>query len=522
MAAENWSANMEGNLRYRNAFHPQENKADLPDYLFTAQWGSTQMQLGDVIVDESQLAAPNLGRRGVKVTLPIALLRSELHAFVTQTENRAGLRNALRLAEAKNRLYGIALHVTPLTDAQTLRMRGLYLSGKASGLQSPNIGSAEGIQEGQSWTWGLASTLFRERLQIEFENSWTRFDTSVGDFVGPDHDSAWRGQVRWIDDMFSLAESPVQISLLSGYDRIGTHYRTVANPGMVADREGVNATLGATWRSLTLSLGGAAFRDNVGLAEALPRTTDLSSTATLAVNAPELPTLGLTYTRTIQKSSHQPKEFGVPRVDNTLDRIALTVGYPRDTWSVDLGLGFTTLDDKTQKAPTQIADSQTWDITLGGSWTPSLLFSLSPSLSLFRRIDKNRMALNAEDIPESRRITTDTIFLSLTTSWTLVPDQLTLDLQGASGYNRASDGSTESTNVDGSLQLSWNVEKYLWQRGKQILLARGTLSWQRDNPSHLEQLAWGVFVGLNVFFPVSVESIFTKPPVRSARLALAR
>lgn len=501
-AEEGWVFTLGGNLRYVDEYRPrgptlQGDKVDVPDYLAMLERGRFQLQMGNVVINESRFAIPNLPTRGVQGKIPIAPLRSEVHGFVTRAQlDPVGNQNGIGFEHGENRIHGASLIVTPFDQPQMLRLHGAYIEGDKPGTQKRSI---EGGQRGQHGAWGATSNLFEGRLQGETEYSWGRFDNSLGDFVGPKDDRAWRGQFQWADQPFSLAGDPVRLSLFSGYDLVGTSYRTVGNPGITADREGFNTTMAGAWRFVNLTVGGATFWDNIDLLKLIPRTSSKTFSSTVGLNPPDLPTLNLIYSRTDQISSHQPAAFGARRIDNDLHRGAVTAGYNRETWGVNLSGGIAVLDNKT--SPRQIPDNRTWNVGLGGSWRPSPTFNLSPSFSFNEVTDKKRQVVNSAGTVVSRRITTDTTFLNLITNWVILPQELTLDLQESLGFSLSNDNPTENIISSGSVRLSWNVEKYLIDFGRQVLSVRSTYNY-RDDQRTTKVLNWGFFVALDVFFPV--------------------
>lgn len=498
-AEEGWTFTLGGNLRYVDQYRPKhpEDKVDVPDFLFMAERAGFQAQMGNIAVNESKFLIPSFSTRGVQGKIPLAPLRSEIHAFVGRAQlDPVGNRNGLGFDHGGNHIQGASFLMAPFAQPQALRLHADYIEGEIPG---PDERSITGAQRGQHGAWGASSNLFEGRLQSEMEHSWGRFDSSRGDFVGPKDDRAWRGQALWSDQLYSVAGDPLRLSLVGGYDLVGTSYRTVGNPGISADREGFNGTLSGAWRFFNLTAGGAGFWDNVDLLKLIPRTSSKTFTATAGMNAPNLPTLNLLYNRTDQFSSHQPASFGVRRVDNDLQRVTLSSGYNRETWSINLSSGVAVLDNHT--SPAQISDNRTWNIGLGGSWWPSPSFALSPSVSFNESTDNNRSVVNAAGDVVVRRITTDNVLFNFSTNWVILPKELTLDFQESFGFVLSNDNPTENVTSSGSVRLSWNVEKYLLDFGRQVLSLRSTHSW-RDAQDSTTDFKWGFFVSLDVFFPV--------------------
>lgn len=499
-----WVATLNGNIRYEDQYRPRGpglggDKVDVPNYLLALEQENFQFQTGNLVVNESQLAAPSLSNRGVQGKLRFPLFRSEVHAFATRAKaSTLGNRNGVGFQDGENRVQGAAAIITPFENAQWLRLHGLYTEGQSPG---PAKRSIEGGQRGQSWTWGATSSIYEGRIQGVVENSWSKFDSFLRDFVGPKHDEASRGQLQWMDRPFSLAGDPVQLSLVGVYDRVGTSFRTITNPGIAADRQGFNMNMGGAWRFVSLSFGGALFWDNIELLKLIPRTTSGTYMGTIGLNPPNLPSLSLNYSKTDQNSSHQPPAFGPRRIDNDLHRIALTTGYGRETWNINLGTGLSLLDNKTE--PRQIPDNRTLNFTLGGSWRPAPTFSLGPSISYNQTRDKNRQSVNSIGTVVFQRVTTDSIQLSFATNWAIVPQELNLDLQQSVGLSFSDDNASESQSAGGSLRLSWNVEQYLLKFGRQVLSLRSNYNWQ-DSLSGTKQLNWGFFVGIDFFFPAKL------------------
>jgi len=499
---EGWIFTLNGNARYQDEYRPrgpslQGDKVDVPDYQLSLEKSGFQLQMGNLVISESQLAAPSFGTRGVQGKVPLPFMRSEIHAFVARSQlDAVGNHNRIGFEHGENRMHGASLIVTPFIDPQMLRLHGVYNEGDRAGSQKRSI---EGGQRGQSWTLGGASNLFEGRVKAEVENSWARFDGFLGDFVQADHDEAARGLLQWTDQLFSIAGDAVRLAMVGVYDRTGTRFRTITNPGVSADREGFNINTSGAWRFVNVSLGGSLFNDNIELLKAIPRTTSSTYMGTIGLNPPALPTLSLNYMRTDQISSHQPAEFGPRRIDNDLHRFSLTSGYGGETWNLNFSGGVSLLDNKT--VPRQIPDNRTYTLSLGGGWRPSQNFNLGPSISFNQSRDKNRQVLDSAGNTRFRRISTDSAQLSLATNWNVIPQELTLDLQESFGMAFSDDNAGENLSSSGSIRLAWNVEKYLLDFGKQVLSLRSTYNW-RDDKTRPKELTWGFFVALDVFFPV--------------------
>lgn len=231
-AEEGWTFTLGGNLRYLDEYRPRhpQDKVDVPDFLLMAERAGFQAQMGNVVVNESKFLVPSFSTRGVQGKIPLAPLRSEIHAFVGRAKlDPVGNRNGLGFDHGGNHIQGASFIMTPFAQPQALRLHADYLEGESPG---PEERSITGAQRGQHGAWGASSNLFEGRLQSEMEHSWGRFDSSRGDFVPPRDDRAWRGQALWTDQLFSLAGDPLRLSLVGGYDLIGTNYRTVGNPGI--------------------------------------------------------------------------------------------------------------------------------------------------------------------------------------------------------------------------------------------------------------------------------------------------
>jgi hypothetical protein len=521
----------EWNLRYGGTWNPTHfdrepipptsvprgvvDGVDVPNFHTVFTYKDQMAELGDVNIQESTLVAPSFARRGAQIKLVHPFWSSEAHFFGARPQSDSTSRHLTGLDEDGERAFGGSVAFSPFVpDPAMFRLKAVLVSGESQNQSAPSIAGASSEQTGTTWSFQGTSSLFENRVKAEGEYAVSRFSPAVADGFNRQNDSAARGHLDLQDSSLQLLEKPVQFKLAGEYNFIGLFYRSIANPGIPSDREGVNAEGGTGWGPANVSLNAARAHDNVRNLSVLPEVWTTTRGAAVALAQPEWPSLTLSATRTNQESVKEPAPITTDtgttapiRVDNIVNTLQAQASYTWQFLTVNVGVTKTqTLDFTRQTRNNNI-------IALNGGLSLNLFdgrLTISPTIT---RTDTDTQPTDdrAVALPGSSVFTRTTVY-TLTATGAIIPSELTFDGQlSLTDTNTRSEnsglaggttpqGRTVTTNAMG--RLTWNFEKYLWNYGRQALSLR--VNWNRivDSVSPLnDRNDLGVFLILDVFAP---------------------
>ncbi|MEW7979867.1 MAG: hypothetical protein AB2813_08720 [Candidatus Sedimenticola endophacoides] len=162
--------------------------------------------------------------------------------------------------------------VRPLPGgSEALELSAAYLSGEA-----PELGAGVAGDDlstgGDAWSVSADGLLLDNRLRLrgEYARSAYDFDGAGGEGAERDHGYSLLASYRpWLDKQ--IGGSYIDWNLGAEYKRLGTFFRSPANPGAVADRQVERLFSDLVWGEWGLQAALAQERDNVEGIAALPR-----------------------------------------------------------------------------------------------------------------------------------------------------------------------------------------------------------------------------------------------------------
>jgi len=463
---------------------------DLGNFLLTAQNGPVVAQVGHFNASPvDSLVMQGFTRRGVSVGLMSNENQNSLTAFSQRTEDVVGFEGGLGVGDPQNRSDGVVLTSHPLRDQpDKLLVNLVYVKGVGpdqSGSSGSGLAGDSTSTEGHATGLSADSNFFDHRLSVRGEYARSHFDFD-GDGVDLDHDgitdlnlaaktdyaySVRVGYTPWHDKL--LAGKPLAWNLGVENRRIGSYFRSPANPGGIADQLALHGFTDLNWSGLYAYAAFGNVTDNVKNDPLRPRIKSTDATLTVSYT-PMIAAAVPDQTPTTPWYGQPSYTFGLTNVDQTVESagggyaegdlntttsasLAASFSYPSWNWMVSQVVS--TNDNKNAEA----VDSR----------------NLVTQLSLAKRVsDKINFSTNlqygviAETNPPAGVIAkdTDTWTAGMSLGYAFRPD-MNMNLQ--SNYNDAatSDHSLDSSSRDLIASLSWAVRRAdSWRPGLTLWL----------------------------------------------------
>ncbi|HSH70340.1 MAG TPA: hypothetical protein VK997_10510 [Deferrisomatales bacterium] len=475
MRGEDWEATWNGiNLRYvKDA--PDDEVTIASGFHFTLRKGEQLLEYGDITVNETPLTAPSFARRGLQAKVRGA--GTDLHLFNVSTATVSGWDAGI--GDGDRQVYGFSL-ARPLLSDDNLPVTLVYLRGKNEAVNGYNAGGTGFASEGEAL--GATAAYSIGGLGLGAELAWTRFDPDISNGAGTETDLAGTG---------SLSGSIGSLSLGGTYFYYGPDFESIANPNFTNDRQGFSANAASSFGASSLTLSGSHAWDNVEREDTRPRVYSSTGSVSYSLAVAPWPALSVSFSRSAQDSQKTPR--GMDDVHNTNDSATVGLSSSGERWTANLGGNWSQLVDRGDGP-----DSQTRGVNLSGSYAPVPSLNLSPSASYTENTTAG--------------VTLDTRVLSLTANLPLWNPHVDASCQFSHVTNGASDDSQDSTQVNGSWRIGWNIHEFLgrwFDYGQETLALTGSYSRIDDhaNPD-VSDTDVTVFVSFNIYAPVSLSHGF--------------
>jgi hypothetical protein len=397
--------------------------------------GHHKVQVGDMLVQESEFTLGGAGRRGFDYAY--AGVPGSAHLFALNTQTPQGTRGVL-WPNADSAVYGGALGYGWFNDAFKARL--IFITGKDDPATAVNVGYAfpTPVREGSTGALVLDGRLFENKLNLSGEYARSLYTPDAQSGQPKDSDRAWRLSGLWNDGAFSAH---------LGYHDVGRAFGTVGLAYFVGDRRLLDGTIAWNQPKWSLSAVLSDERTNptgqVGLSQAWNQTLGLDARF---VMSPSLAwRVGLRQARQEADVVADPLiPFSNSRRSGVVTGLDLQLP-PLTSLSFNIQYDHLASSDGTGVAGT------TTTLSLGGSTGIGQWCRLSPNLSWSRTLSE----------PGDQKTTVANAFLNA--ELTMVPNLMMFVLTAGTSRSTLPTGDTlTTTNAEGTLRLLLDG----WLRGK--------------------------------------------------------
>jgi len=395
LADGDWRAEALLPLLYNSA--SEKRKVELSDYLVSWQQKSFKSQLGHHPIAADNLIMSGFQRRGLSANYTLPDNNTLLTGFAMRGSQVSGFEHGLGLGNSSDRIQGGMVTTYPIqTDDKTVELSALYLNGEAPDF-GVGIGGGDTATGGDAWSIHADSLSLQNRLRVRGEFARTAYDFDGSGANGDEDDHAYSLLVSfkpWLEKI--VDEQYLDWSFGAEYKRLGTFFRSAANPGAVADRKMGRLFSDLTWGAWGLRAQLAQESDNVEDIATLPRIRTRLGTLSASYNPPGnyddegrpllawygQPSYSAFGTVQEQKTTQLASTAPTTSTDILTEVAGLTANFGYENWSWGLGHTWTRVFDDSLLAGTPSSNDITNNSTsLNASFALSENLTISPQLS---------------------------------------------------------------------------------------------------------------------------------------------
>lgn len=341
-------AEIAGDLLYQTPAAEGLDDLELGEFLARASGGPATVRVGHHAPPAQGLLLRDFSRRGGSLETRFGDVATAT-GFALRAGELRGFRGGLGFSEPGDRVAGAVVALTPVTRSpERLRITGVVVDGRqreeGEGVYDP---AAAG--EGGGWSLRLDSELLAGRLRLHGEYAETSFEAPGGESPSRRDDEAIDAGVAAVPlPDLTAGGQPLRWEVGLTWQRVGTDFRTLANPGLPSDVETLQGYTRFGWGGHALEASASRGEDNVAGFEGLPRTasSQLSVQASAAFPVDEAgagrlrrligsPRLTLGYQQGALETVDAPEAWSGGEVDSRTREWQATAGssYGRLDWS---------------------------------------------------------------------------------------------------------------------------------------------------------------------------------------------
>ncbi len=452
--------------------------SDVGNFLITGETGPVIAKAGHHSVGPDSLIMQSFTRRGVSVGLQSGDKAHTATGFSLRSQDVVGAQEGFGVGDSENRTDGLVITSRPIsTRRDALAVSATVLSGEgpvSAGATGTGTAGDNTIAAGRAAGFVADGNLLDRRMRLRGEYAVTRydFDGSRGrdtDLNGtidvnqdPEKDKAYAALLTWTPWTNKMVNNkPLAWNLGVENKRLGTFFKSPANPLGVADRELVRTFTDVNYSGFTAQLSLGRETDNVNDIALLPQTESLQTVVSLSFTpqqaqvpgpdgkTPPPPWYGQpTYNATLIKLDQDVEKAGATLTTGALNEtqnVSLTATFSYPTWSWSLGH---TRGENTNFRQTAV-DTKNNMTQLNANFRVGEKLTLGPTLQ-YNQIKESDAptGITAKD--------TDT-----TTAGLNIGYQFTPKVNGNLGLNlnkvKTTDNSQQATTHDVTGSLNWNL-----------------------------------------------------------------
>lgn len=398
LADANWRATGQTDLLYnsQDALMPRgagHGQVDMGRFLLAAEAGPIVAQAGHHSVGPDSLVMQGFNRRGVSVGARSQETGTAATVFSLRTQDVVGFQDGVGVGDSGNRTDGIVLTGRPVASRRDApALSAMYVSGEGP-TQAGAIGT--GIAGDKTSTSGRAAgvvadgNLLERRLRLRGEYATTQYDFdgkgrdtdlngTIDSNLDPERDRGYATLLTYTPWQYKIVDDlPMALNFGVENKRLGTFFKSPANPAGLSDRNATRGFAGWNWGGLNIQGSLGRESDNVNDNSLLSRTETTQGVLVLGYmpqlslapptdpsKPPEMPWYGqpmfnMTYLDLDQDvtKAGAGRALGALHATRNLSATA-SLYYPSGTWSLMHSVGqdddFTNLADDTRSRMTQL------------------------------------------------------------------------------------------------------------------------------------------------------------------------
>ncbi len=344
--------------------------SDVGNFLFTGENGPVIAKAGHHSVGPDSLIMQSFTRRGVSVGLQSGDKAHSATGFSLRSQDVVGAQEGFGIGDSENRTDGLVITSRPISSRRdALAVSATVLSGEgpvAAGAAGTGSAGDNTIAAGRAAGVVADGNLLERRMRLRGEYAVTRydFDGSRGrdtDLNGTidvnqaeEKDKAYAALMTWTPWTNKMINNkPLVWNMGAENKRLGTYFKSPANPLGVADRQLSRVFTDVNYSGFVTQLSLGRETDNVNDIALLPQTESLQTVVSLSFTpqqaqvpgpdgkAPPPPWYGQpTFNATLIKLDQDVEKAGATLTTGPLNEtqnVSLTATFTYPTWSWSIG-----------------------------------------------------------------------------------------------------------------------------------------------------------------------------------------
>ena len=354
IANKNWRVNGNADFVYNSQKDQTQRgeKWDLGTYLFTHSVKNVETNVGHHPVGPDSMVMQGFSSRGLSVKYSKPATGFNITGFAMRTEQITGFREGLGIGDSDNLIQGVTLTSRPIkSNRNALVVSATVLSGEGPDQTGETTGGDSTVSSGSAASLVADASFKNQKMRLRGELAGTSFDADgSGTALDEENANAYSllfQYTPWTNKQ--LKGKPVSASFTVGNLRIGTGFRSPANPAPISDAMATQASFSFNWSGLDLQIQAGRQEDNVEDDVLLP-TTETDSFIFNLSYSPEVeysddgtpktkhkwlgqPTYSLTYTRSDQDIiAANGSSFSKGSL-SAINNLGLSASFQLKTWN---------------------------------------------------------------------------------------------------------------------------------------------------------------------------------------------
>ncbi|WP_299376487.1 hypothetical protein [uncultured Kiloniella sp.] len=504
-AAGKWTVDGHANYLMQSDvdFALTERTIDLGEYDVNADYQGDTLtggfSLGHHDTGLETLLVSDFYRRGVSARIGTSDRRVEAQGFAFGTESVSGAADMTGLNSTENRLKGVSLSVKPFaTDVDALKLTGTYYDGLGEG-SGIGLSDLDSSASGSGWGIGVEKSFGHQRTRLKAQYAHTLFDQD-GDHGDAPKDSSDAVSLlidhRLFDEGPVIGDDLLNIDVGFGYDRVDTFFESLANPGMISDRDAYTAFSNLYWGALSANI------------YALHETNNVDGLANVPTDRLKSIDFGMNYSFDQQTGSREwlgtpylymnsyfaslgrvktPNGYEGGDTDNLSSSITLGGGASYDVWYWSLSHSYSRFDDYTNISSDTVNNLTGLDV--GWAVSDRLQLNGGTQFGVFEDLDTNKNSFSTN------------LYLGATAE--LVPEKVELNFDYNLNLANGSGDSSDSHIVNS--EVEWTFLRPRTNRPGLALALRGSMEEFNGNADSAQnETEYQAYMVLRVKAPFSL------------------
>ncbi len=357
------SIDLDANFNLANNPLPEEEKVDLSNMSLKFYKNNSNLNFGDLNINESEYSISSLGRRGVNWVYNNQ--RVYINLFDVSSQQQKGFKG-FGIPKSNISIFGGAIGYKFFNEKFSIKT--IYLLGKDDPEEGTNVGSSELFQRRKGSTIAIIeeTRLIKDKLNIKAEFAKSKYDENLEDEEGYVSDKAYKIGADFSSGSFFFG---------THYNYIGKDFNPIGYQYFSNDRKGYDVILGFSIGELNISTSFNSEEDNVENDPQQLKTKNKSGNLNFQVNLSQNISLNLGYSKGKQNTYQDSTE--VLGQDSITDEYNGSLSFNISN-SSNIIFSITNSFISSEFMPENESSNKT--ANLGGNFRKGNFFVLNPSI----------------------------------------------------------------------------------------------------------------------------------------------